>query len=227
MQVSWQEQGSAVVAGAFSGHVIQVFGAGGHGRRLQGAAGRLHGSVEQEKIHPHSQGEAGWGLLPSLPFPGPAPAARREVHTHLKGAKASGQGTGASRAVCERGAGGGCRARGGAFPSLSLQQQETPLRRRSSRGTRGPQSSPWSWAGCRVSAPAPSHCHPQKRGRGCHSLGVLAGSLSHRAKRSLGIPVPPRIQIYTVPERRGREGGVGAGGTGEGGSTGKGKMHLV
>lgn len=46
----------------------------------------------------------------------------------------------------------------------------------------------------------------RKRGFGCSSLWAPAGSPSRWAKRSLNIPVPPRIQIYTVPERgRGRE----------------------
>lgn len=55
---------------------------------------------------------------------------------------------------------------------------------------------------CHLCAPVPSHCHSQKRGRGCSGLWTPAGFPSHWAKRSLDIPVPPRIQIYTVPERR-------------------------
>lgn len=46
-----------------------------------------------------------------------------------------------------------------------------------------------------------------ERGLGRSSLRTLAGSLGRRARRSLNIPAPPRIQIYTGPERRrGREG---------------------
>lgn len=63
----------------------------------------------------------------------------------------------------------------------------------------GPPAFASELAGCRLFAPQPSHCHSQKRGSDCSSLWSPAGSLSHQAKRSLNIPVPPRIQIYTVP----------------------------
>lgn len=63
MQVSGQEQGSA-----FSGHVIQASGAGGHGRRPQRAAARLHGSVEQELQSPTPEEKrAGGAAQPATP----------------------------------------------------------------------------------------------------------------------------------------------------------------
>lgn len=135
--------------------------------------------------------------------------------TNLKRAKAGGLGTEKSRALpwahfCT----GpwlqllGCGREAWAFQSSISHSYRRPLRRcRAHRATRDHQSSSWSWAGCCLLAPEPSHCHSQKRGLGCSSLWAPADSPSHRAKRSLNIPVPPRIQIYTVPERgRVREG---------------------
>lgn len=135
----------------------------------------------------------------------------------MKRAKAGGLGTGKSGALpwahfcmgwwpqlveCGRGA--------WAFQSSTSHSYRRPLGRcRAHHGAWDNQHSPWSWAGCRVLGPEPSHCHSQKRGGGCCSLQAPAGSPSHQAKRSLNIPVLLRIQIYTVPERRRGRGSKG------------------
>ena len=75
------------------------------------------------------------------------------------------------------------------------------------------QSPPWT-AGPPVSSSESGRVLPQaqslpftERGLGRSSLWTLAGSPGRQARRSLNIPAPPRIQIYTGPERRrGREG---------------------
>lgn len=71
---------------------------------------------------------------------------------------------------------------------------------------------------------SPVTIHRKGRGaRSCSSRWAPAGSPSHQAKRSLNIPVPPRIQIYTVPARgEGREGAEGV----RREMKGKGEMHL-
>lgn len=47
--------------------------------------------------------------------------------------------------------------------------------------------------------------HRKRGSTATNSLWTLAGFSSNWAKRSLNIPAPPHIQIYTVPERRRRE----------------------
>lgn len=136
--------------------------------------------------------------------------------THLKRAKARGLGTEKSGALLwvhfcmDRGCGWlGVEAKPWPFRTASptATGDPPPRRCRAHHRTRDHKSSPWSWAGCRLSVPGPSHCRSQKRGLGCSRFWTPAGSPSHQAKRSLNIPVPPRIQIYTVPERtKGREG---------------------
>lgn len=57
---------------------------------------------------------------------------------------------------------------------------------------------------CHLGAPETSHCQSHKKRGSRSSLWTLAGPPSSQSKRSLNIPVPPHIQIYTVPERRRR-----------------------
>lgn len=55
-----------------------------------------------------------------------------------------------------------------------------------------------------LGAPETSHCQSQKKRGSCSDLWTLAGSPSNQSKKNLNIPVPPHIQIYTVPARRRR-----------------------
>lgn len=150
------------------------------------------------------RGRAG-EVLPSLRLPAPARSACCEVHTLGKSRR--------KRA--------GTRNPGPCYGSTSVwvlvcgwwgaQGKPRPFRAASPIATgdpwevqgpprnTGPPVFASELAGCRLFAPQPSHCHSQKRGSDCSSLWSPAGSLSHQAKRSLNIPVPPRIQIYTVP----------------------------
>lgn len=66
-----------------------------------GRSGQQHVSMAawSRSYSPPLPRRSGPGVLPSLPLPAPALAACREVHVHLKGAKARGQGAEESRAV--------------------------------------------------------------------------------------------------------------------------------
>lgn len=154
-------------------------------------------------------------VLPSLPLPSTTQSACHEIHTLEKSKSKRSR----NRKIWGLAVGAllhgpwlwlaGCGSETLAFQnSISHSyRRPSPRRCRAHHRTRDHKSSPWSWAGCRLSVPGPSHCRSQKRGLGCSRFWTPAGSPSHQAKRSLNIPVPPRIQIYTVPERtKGREG---------------------
>lgn len=133
----------------------------------------------------------------------PRPHSRPAMRvTNSKGAKARGLGTKKSRALPRMHFHGcgcfGAEGKPGPFRAASPTATGDPSESAEPTTATGPPVFSLELGRC-LFTPEPSHCHSQKRGLGCSSLWIPAGSPSRWAKRSLNIPVPPRIQIYTVP----------------------------